>query len=103
MAEQDLYTAEEMALLKADLGYLTPTAAVETYMGHLLNAACRELAAKGIELDHTDSGDSLLVVMYAAWLYRKRDSSAAMGRMLEYSLRNRIIRSVTGAAEEAGT
>jgi hypothetical protein len=31
-----------------------------------------------------------LVVMYAAWLWRKRDNMEGMPRMLRYALNNRI-------------
>ena len=34
--------------------------------------------------------DSQLVVMYAAWLWRKRDTGEGMPRMLRYALNQRV-------------
>lgn len=78
----------ELEFLRIDLGFMEPDAATSTYMEHLLDVARRELDAKGIDLIETDADDLSLVVMYAAWLYRRRDGSGAMPDMLRYSINN---------------
>ena len=82
-----------LSMLKVDLGFLSPAPEVLTYMEHLLSVAEKELDRKGIVLDNADPADVHLKVMYAAWLYRKRDTGAGMPRMLEYALRNAQVRS----------
>lgn len=81
-------TEIELEFLRSDLGFMEPDAATSKYMEHLLDAARRELDAKGIDLIETDADDLCLVVMYAAWLYRRRDGSGAMPDMLRYSINN---------------
>jgi len=74
-------------LLKIDLG-ITVTAYDER-LEALLETARQMIAREGITL--TDSAeDQQLVVAYAAWLWRRRDSGAGMPRMLRYLLNNRL-------------
>lgn len=74
-------------LLKIDLG-ITVTAYDER-LEALLETARQMIAREGITL--TDSAeDTQLVVAYAAWLWRRRDSGAGMPRMLRYLLNNRL-------------
>lgn len=82
----------ELSFLKNDLGFMEPDAVTVRYMEHLLDAARLELSAKGIDLVETNSDDMSLVVMYAAWLYRKRDGSGAMPDMLRATINNHKIR-----------
>lgn len=85
MAECDLRT---LTMLQVDLGYLNPPATVHDYLVQLLAAAQQELERKGVILNSSDPADVHLHVMYAAWLYRKRATGAAMPDMLRYALRN---------------
>lgn len=80
--------AVEFEFLKADLGFMEPDEATSKYMEHLLDTARRELDAKGLGLIEENADDLSLVVMYAAWLYRRRDGSGAMPDMLRYSIAN---------------
>lgn len=74
-------------LLKIDLG-ITVTSYDER-LEALLETARQMIAREGITL--TDSAeDTQLVVAYAAWLWRRRDSGAGMPRMLRYLLNNRL-------------
>ena len=74
-------------LLKIDLG-ITVTAYDER-LEALLETARQMIAREGITL--TDSAeDTQLVVSYAAWLWRRRDSGAGMPRMLRYLINNRL-------------
>lgn len=87
------YTQTEYAMLKADLGfYAEPPAAVGAYMQQLLDVALRRLKTDGVAVDQTDPEDEALVVMYAAWLYRKRDAGGAMPPMLRLALHDRKVR-----------
>ena len=73
--------------LKTDLGIMT-TAYNERLMQYLSRAE-KEIAREGVTIgDETDDGE--LTIMYAAWLWRRRDSMEGMPRMLRYALNNRI-------------
>lgn len=79
-----------LALLKADLDLLTVPAEREAYLTQQLEAAKSMIEREGVTL--TDSAEDMqLIVMYAAWLYRKRNSGEGMPRMIRYALNNRIL------------
>ena len=87
------HTATQLAMLKVDLGLLTITQDQETYLEQLLDAAQLRLTDDGITLVEGNAQHDALVVMYAAWLYRKRDQDPdkqAMPKMLQL-LRNSIL------------
>lgn len=77
--------SEKLNSLKIDLGIITTAydSRLEQYLSH----AEQEITREGVSLT-TD--DDELVVMYAAWLWRRRDSMEGMPRMLRYALNNRI-------------
>lgn len=81
--------ADQLAALKADLQIMTDRMD-EALLLPMLDGAKSMIAREGISL--TDSAeDGLLVVMYAAYLYRKRkEENQAMPRMLRYALNNRL-------------
>lgn len=60
--------------------------------------------AEGSETTEYTAEDAQLIVMYAAWLYRKRGSANvyqptdAMPRMLRFALNNRLFSEKAGAA-----
>ena len=77
-----------LQMLKIDLG-ITTTAYDERLTQYL--ASAREaIEIEGITLDDSVVSDGNLVVMYAAWLWRKRDSAEGMPRMLRWQLNNRL-------------
>lgn len=78
----------DLLMLKTDLG-ITTTAYDERLQDYLVNARA-EIAREGVVLNSADLSDVQLVVMYAAWTWRKRDSMEGMPRMLRYALNNRI-------------
>lgn len=79
-----------LAMLKTDLG-IRNTTAYDARLTQLLTAAQRAIKAEGAStLDASDPLDQQLIVMYAAWLWRKRDDMPAMPRMLRYQLNNRV-------------
>lgn len=79
-----------MALLKADLDLLSVPKEREAYLTQQIEAAKSMIQREGITL--TDSPEDIqLVVMYAAWLYRKRNTGEGMPRMIRYALNNRVM------------
>ena len=85
-----------LAMLKTDLGISTSTA-YNTRLEQLLTVAQSAITEEGAStLDASDPLDMQLIVMYAAWLWRRRDSMDGMPRSLRYQLNRRIF------AEKAG-
>lgn len=79
-----------LAMLKTDLGISTSTA-YDLRLEQLLTVAQRDIIAMGAStLDASDFADMELIVLYAAWMWRRRDTMEGMGRMLSYKLHNRI-------------
>lgn len=80
---------EMLQVLKMDLQLMHN--AMDNYLLTLLGVASRLIAREGIAL--TDSPeDNYLVIMYAAYLYRKRaHEEQQMPRMLRYALNNRLM------------
>jgi hypothetical protein len=76
-----------LPLLKIDLGITTT--AYDTRLSTYIEAAQAEIQREGITLGDTVD-DSHLTVMYAAWLWRRRDGMEGMPRMLRYALNNRV-------------
>lgn len=70
--------------------------AYDTLLTFELDCAVNMIAREGITLNDS-SDDAMLVVMYAAYLYQKRNSNDPMPRMLRYALNNRVM------AEKGGT
>lgn len=73
--------------LKIDLG-ITTTAYDERLLQYLSHAET-QMTREGVTIgDRNNDGE--LTIMYAAWLWRRRDSMEGMPRMLRYALNNRI-------------
>lgn len=78
-----------LQMLKIDLGF--KTTGYDDRLNQLLSVAEREIIREGAEtLDKTDLNDAQLIVMYAAWLWRKRDTQEGMPRMVRYAINNRV-------------
>lgn len=86
-----------LTMLKTDLGILTTTLYDERLTQYLQAAfnAIRQEGATTLNLD--DALDAQLIVMYAAWLFRRRDAMEGMPRMLRWALNNRIMAEKAGA------
>ena len=90
--------AELLTMLKNDLEIVTDfmdneaKAAKDAELSGYLSSAREFITREGIDL--TESfGDSMLLVMYASWLYSRRraeTSYAVMPRMLRWNLNNRL-------------
>ena len=84
MTEQD-----RLKMLKTDL-QITSTGYDERLLQYL-NSAEKSIISEGAAtLDNTKRDDFQLIVMYAAWAWRRRDTGEGMPRMLRWALNNRI-------------
>lgn len=82
--------ATMLEMVKANLQIVQGNTLQDGYLQMLITSAQEMITREGITL--TDSiEDGNLVVMYAAYLYRKRaDDAPVMPRMLRYALNNRL-------------
>lgn len=81
--------AEILGMTKLNLALTSTT--WDTYLTNLIGAAKSAIGREGITLDMNSIEDCNLVVMYAAYLYRKRaEDNPPMPRMLRYALNNRV-------------
>ena len=88
-----------LTMLKTDLGIRTSTA-YDARLTQLLTAAESAIRKEGAStLDASDPLDQQLIVMYAAWLWRRRDNMDGMPRMLRWALNNRIFNERAGATD----
>lgn len=92
-----------LAMLKANLEIATTTH--DTYLGQLIEVGYKQITEEGISIEKVEAEegedysysianiqDVNLIVMYAAYLYRKRadEDAPQMPRMLRYALNNRL-------------
>lgn len=78
-----------LTMLKVDLGI--KTTAYDERLQQILNAAKQFIEREGVTFaDELTAEDQQLIVMYASWLWKKRDNVEAMPRMLRWALNNRI-------------
>lgn len=77
-----------LTALKIDLGLVTT--AYDERLTQLLTVAQAKIEEEGATLDLTVEEDQQLVVMYASWMWRRRDDMGGMPRMLRWQLNNRI-------------
>ena len=76
-------------LLKIDLG-ITHTLR-DAFFIQLLQGSIQEIERRGITLDKNKADDQMLIVDYAAWVYRKRQEDLPLANNIQHRLRNRII------------
>ena len=85
-----------LTMLKTDLGIRTTTA-YDARLGQLLTAAQAAIVKEGAStLDASDPLDQQLIVMYAAWLWRRRDDMPGMPQGLRLALNNRVYGQAAG-------
>lgn len=78
-----------LAMLKIDLG-ITATAYDER-LAQYLKTAQDEIEREGATLSPSDdTADANLVIQYAAWMWRKRDTGEGMPRMIRWQINNRL-------------
>lgn len=79
-----------LQMLKTDLGITTT--AYDERLQQYITSAQQMIEREGVRtLDCSVLEDAQLVVMYAAWMWRRRDSQDGMPRMLRWALNNRIL------------
>ena len=83
-----------LSMLRADLEQPSPT--VNEYLLDLLGVARERIAAVGINIDEDSISDGGLIVMFAAYLYRKRKADNPKGvdkmpRMLRSAINDRLM------------
>lgn len=65
----------------------------ETQLGYYLDSAIEFIEREGVVLDCDSPGDLMLIVMYASFLYEKRnDGVSVMPRALRYNLNTRLFK-----------
>lgn len=85
----DMTDDDMLKMLKVDLGLTA-----EDYDERLLQyiqSAKKAITDEGVTLDLKDIEQVQLVVMYAGWQWRKRDTGEGMPRMVRFQLNNLII------------
>lgn len=80
--------ATMLQMLKIDLGISTDK--YDTRLSQYLTASVQEIAREGIHLSASSIDDANVIIQYAAWLWRKRDTGEGMPRMLRWQLNNRL-------------
>lgn len=84
MTEQEI-----LVLVKQNLSIMHT--AQDEYLVSLITTSESSIQEEGITLDLGDAKDVNLVVMYTAYLFRKRaEDNPVMPRMLRYALNNRL-------------
>lgn len=86
----DAQIASILASLKVDLGILRTTAYDER-LTEIIKASFQMIEREGATLNVSTLEDAQLVVMYSAWMWRRRDTGEGMPRMLRYALNNRVL------------
>ena len=80
-----------LTMLQADLDLLHVDDKRQVYLDSLIEAAISFIAREGVKLTEPYSyEDGTLIVMYAAYLFRKRAVNEPMPRSLRWALNNRI-------------
>ena len=77
-----------LLLLKTDLGIMTTL--YDERLLQYLEAAKQEIAREGYVLSGASASDTNLQIMYAAWMWRRRDTGEGMPRMIRWLLNNRL-------------
>ena len=80
-----------LSALKVDLGIMISTSYDER-LKQIIQASFKAIVREGVQtLNADDIEDIELIVMYASWLWRKRDTGEGMPRMLRWQLNNRVM------------
>ena len=80
-----------LSALKIDLGITTTS--YDSRLSQIIQASAESIISEGVStLNPEVLGDAQLVIMYAAWTWRRRDTGIETPRMLRWSLNNRIMK-----------
>lgn len=86
-----------LTMLKVDLGITTT--AYDGRLEQYISSAQAQIEREGITLSLESVDDMQLIVMYAAWMWRRRDTMEGMPRMVRYALNNRLFAQKMGEEE----
>lgn len=81
-------TETKLQMLKIDLGITTT--AYDERLTQYLQAAKNEIEREGVIFSFDSQDDDNLQIMYAAWMWRKRDTGEGMPRMIRWQINNRL-------------
>ena len=81
--------ADKLVMLKTDLGI--SSTAYDTRLAQYIKSAEASITREGVTINNEKIDDATLIVMYAAWMWTRRESGEGMPRMLRYKLNNRIL------------
>lgn len=84
---------EMLGALKVDIG-LTSDAYDDRLLAYI-QAAEQRIEREGVTIDRTDIDHVETIIMYAHWMWAKRDSGEGMPRMVRYQLNNLIFHEAT--------
>lgn len=87
-----------LSSLKLDIPITTT--AYDNRLREYLRAAEAEITREGITLDPESMDDQNLVVMYAAHMWRKRDTGEGIPRMIRWQMNNRLFSQNKGGESE---
>ena len=79
--------AEKLTCLKIDLGINATV--YDSRLSQYLLTAKAELEREGVSLS-ASIDDENLIIQYAAWLWRKRDTGEGLPRMIRWQINNRL-------------
>ena len=81
-----------LAMLKVDIGFSSNGATkIDDRLKQLIQVAEKNIISEGAStLNRNNIDDVQLIVMYAAWLWRRRDTQDDMPRMVRYAINNRV-------------
>ena len=77
-----------LSMLKINLGIVTT--AYDQRLAQLLVTAKAEIEREGATLSADSVPDCNLIIQYAEWMWRKRESGEGMPRMIRWQINNRI-------------
>lgn len=83
--------SQMLQMLKVDLGITADV--YDERLGQYLTSAKDEIEREGVTLSaSTDLADANLVVQYASWMWRRRDTGEGMPRMIRWQINNRLFK-----------
>lgn len=89
-----------LKILQADLNLLMLDETRTAQLNQYIQAAKEFIQKEGVAIATPYSvEDSQLIEMYAAYLFRKRDSGDGMPRMLRWALNNRLFSQKAGGSD----
>ena len=77
----------KLQMLKIDLGI--NTTGYDSRLTQYLATAKAEIEREGVKLTNS-APDENLIVQYAAWMWRKRDTGDGIPRMIRWQINNRL-------------